>query len=348
MFVIDTNISNQAWDDFVGAQPYTLFVQSSHYRNFYESMGEGSWIWGLKDESGKIVAGSIIVSVHARRGNFLYLPYGPVIDPSVPVDSLQEILSLFFSELKKFARKNNYHFIRVSPFIPNEENARINFQAIGFREAPMHILAEHTWLLNLQPSENELLRDMEKNHRNLIRRCEKEGVRVVIDTSVEALDDFNRLLDVTTKRHNFHRFSRDYIEKEFNVFAPHGQAKVFRAYLADGTLDAAAIFMFHGTMSAYRHGASLLTDKHIPTSYLMQWHAIQEAKRLGCIWHNFWGIAPASAGKTHPFFGITHFKKGFGGQGIDLIPALDLPVSQFYWLNWVVEKFRSIRRGFNK
>lgn len=348
MFVIDTNVSNQAWDAFIQEQPHTLFVQSPQYRKFYESMGEGSWIWGVKNETGKLVAGSLIVSVHARRGNFLYLPYGPVIDPGEGVNSLQEILSLFFSELKKFARTNNYHFIRVSPFISNEETVRIKFQKIGFRPAPMHILAEHTWLLNVQPSEDELLRGMEKNHRNLIRRCEKEGVRVTVDTSDEALDDFNRLLDVTTKRHNFHRFSRDYIEKEFKAFAPLGQAKVFRAYLADGTLDAAAIFMFYGTMSAYRHGASLLTDKRVPTSYAMQWQAILEAKRLGCVWHNFWGIAPEGAGLSHPFYGITHFKKGFGGQGIELVPALDVPVSLFYWFNWLVEKFRSIRRGFSK
>ncbi len=348
MYIIDQNVQNQEWDDFVKQQTYTLFVQSPNYGRFYDTIGEQFWIWGIRNEMGQLLGGSLILSVHAKRGNFLYLPYGPLLASSCNDEDRSNALSDFFSQLKKFTHDAGYHFIRSSPFLANTAEWQDIFSTIGFRSAPMHILAEHTWLLNLSSREEELLRGMDKNHRNLIRRCEKEGVRVVMDTTQEALNDFNTLHDITAGRHNFHRFSQEYIQKEFEAFAQQQESVIFRAYLPDGRLDSAGIFMFFGTMSAYRHGASLAANKHIPTSYILQWEAIKEARRRGCRWHNFWGVAPDNAGPNHPFKGITHFKKGFGGQGLSLVSCLDLPVSYRYWLNWFIEKARSIRRGFNK
>jgi lipid II:glycine glycyltransferase (peptidoglycan interpeptide bridge formation enzyme) len=163
---------------------------------------------------------------------------------------------------------------------------------------------------------------------------------------VEALNDFNTLHDYTAHHHHFTRFSSRYIFNEFQVFAANGQATIFRAYLADGRLDSAAIILSCGTMACYRHGASRNLDHKIPTSYLIQWRAIQEAKNQGVIWYNFWGIAPAGAGKAHPFHGITHFKTGFGGFQKNLLHCQDLPLMPRYWLNWLVETFRRKKRGF--
>lgn len=347
MFQINTAIASNVWDAWLKKQPHTVFIQSSQYGDFYRAMGERSWIWGIMNEAGDLIGGSLMVSVHARRGNFILLPYGPMFASSMTVSEREEALALFVKELREFARREGYAFIRCSPFLPNNREWQAAFGHHGFRPAPLHVLAEYNWLLDITKSEDELLMAMEKNHRNLIRRCQKEGVRIDISTSLEALADFNQLLDVTAARQKFFRFPVKYVEREFNAFASHGEAAVIRGYLADGTLDTAAVFMFYGTMSCYRHAASNLTDKKIPTSYLVQWAAIQEAKRRGCTIHNFWGIAPPQAGKDHPFYGLTHFKAGFGGYAYNLLPCHDLPLSSRYWLTWVVEKIRSVRRGFS-
>lgn len=345
------------WERFIAAQPHTLFVQSIHYGEFYESMGEQSWLFGVyKNDNDALVSdtllgdaligGALVVSVHARRGNFLYIPYGPVLDQSLTPAEVAAAEKALFETIKKMARTNKYHFLRVSPFISNDTATRARYQAAGFRAAPIHALAEYTWLLDIRADEPTLLANMEKNHRNLIRRCEREGVRIDISATPEAVADFNRLHDTTASRHKFHRFSAEYITKEFQAFATQNQAVVIRAYLPDGTLDSAGIFMYYGSMGAYRHGASLVSDKKIPSSYLLQWEAIREAKRRGMMWYNFWGIAPDSAPAHHPFRGITHFKKGFGGSPLELLNCQDLPLSPRYWLNWLIEKTRSVKRGF--
>jgi len=323
------------WESFVLSQSYTLFVQSSHYGEFYEMMGEKSWIFGVFDGD-KLVGGSLVVSTHARRGNFFYLPYGP----------LGESAKILFSHLKKFAKENKFDFIRCSPFWPLGEGGEDVLKQSGFRPAPMHILAENTWILDLSKSEDELLAQMEKTHRYLIRRCEKEGVRVEKSINETELEQFNNIHNETAKRQNFHRFSKDYIEKEFHAFSPREEALVISGFLPDGRIDSSAIILFFGNMAAYRHGASLNLDSKLSTSYLVQWEAIKEAKRRGLKWYNFWGVIPAKAGKNHPFYGITHFKKGFGGAQMDLVRCHDLPISWKYWINWIIETLRSFNRGF--
>lgn len=346
-FRLEQNVSSAEWDKFLLAQPYTIFVQSSAYTNFYQSMGEEGVIWGVYNEANELVAGSVVISVHARRGNFWLLPYGPVISALVSESERAPIFSFLAEKLKQEAKVKGLDFVRISPFFKNTDQSILSALRLSRAvRSPLHILAENTWLLDISESEDDLLKKMDKNHRNLIRRCEKDGVRVEVTTDPEAVEEFNQMHDVTVKRHHFHRFPSGYVRKEFNALSPHNAA-VIKAYLPDGTLDSVGIFMFYGSMSCYRHAASLMSDKRLPTSYAVQWAAIKEAKKRGCTVHNFWGVAPANADKNHPFYGITHFKKGFGGFEFDLIPCHDLPVSPKYYLTWIIEKIRSIQRGFS-
>lgn len=340
MYSIKEITDINAWEQFVMQQRYSPFVQSYLYGQFYNTIGEQYWILGIYNDAGQLVGGSLILSVHAKRGNFFYLPYGPVI----PDERSARVM--FSDALVSLAKKQHMDFIRVSPFFVDSEQGRDVFRSLGYRPAPMHVLAENSWLLDVTKAPEVLLSEMKKNHRNLIRRCEREGVRVEMRTDRQALDIVHQLLDETEKRHNFTRFSREYITREFDQFATREQATVFVAYLSDGTIDSAAIIMFYGTMAVYRHSGSLNQDPKIPTSYLIQWHAILEAKKRGMQWYNFWGVEPLGASKSHPFAGIGHFKRGFGGFQIDLLHCHDLPLTPKYWLNWIIETFRKMKRGF--
>ncbi len=342
MYSVRIHKDVDTWEALVQSRVYSPFVQSYKYGEFYTSLGEQYWIIGIFDHTDTLVGGSLVLTTHAKRGNFFYLPYGPKIDPT---DSA--MVDAFTTFLLAFAKEQGMDFIRVSPLVKNSESANAEAKRVGLRPAPMHVLAENTWMLDLTPAKDMLLAGMKKNHRNLIRRCEREGVHIEKRTDTEALNMLHTMLDETEKRHNFTRFSRKYINNEFAQFAKDDQANIFISYLPDGTPDAAAIIMFYGNMAVYRHSASLNLDKKIPTSYLIQWHVIQEAQKRGMHWYNFWGVEPKGAGKNHPFAGIGHFKRGFGGFQMDLLHCHDLPLTKKYWLNWIVETLRSRKRGFS-
>ncbi len=328
------------WETFLAQQKFTPFVQSAKYIDFYHGLKETGFIVGVY-ENEKLLGGSVVVTTHAKRGDFLYLPYGPVL----PQEGKKQALEGLMAFLNQYAQQNSFVFIRVSPFLDDTEQNKEFFQEVGFRPAPMHVLAENTWILDITSSEDALLKSMNKNHRNLIHRSEKEGVLVTQSQNPENLVSLDGLLNITAQRHNFKRFSQKYIEEEFKNFLPNN-VSYFESFLPDGRLDSAAVIMFYGNMAAYRHSASLNLDKRLPTSYLLQWRVIQEAKKRGLQYYNFWGIAPRNAVKTHPFSGITHFKKGFGGFSKDLLHCQDYPVSKKYWINWTIETFRRRKRGF--
>lgn len=341
MYLVDFIKKENIWEKFVKKQKYTSFVQSSNYGKFYKNLGEDYWILGIFDEQKTLVGGSIILSTHAKRGNFFYLPYGPILEYNNEL-----IKKTFFVELSKFAREKKMDFIRISPLILDTEEGRGAIQKFGYRPAPMHVLAENSWLLDLSKDEQILLLGMKKNHRNLIRRCEREGVRIEQKVDKKSIDILHHMLDITEKRHNFIRFSREYINAEFKKFFEAGEATIFVGYLPDGRPDSATIIIFYGTMAVYRHSASLNIEKRLPTSYLMQWKIIQEAKKRGMKWYNFWGVDPIGAKDSHPFAGIGHFKRGFGGFQESLLHCHDLPITKRYWINWTIEMIRKKRRGF--
>ncbi|MFA7244801.1 MAG: peptidoglycan bridge formation glycyltransferase FemA/FemB family protein [Candidatus Magasanikbacteria bacterium] len=341
MYDIKEITNKQEWEEFLSQEEYVLMKQSYKNGEFHKSMGENYWLIGIY-ENNILIGGSMIISVHARRGNFLLAPYGPIIRKDY-----QNVLTELMKFLKAKAEKEKYNFIKFSPFIDeSEENKRI-YQQVGFRKAPIHILAETSWLLDLSLSEEKLLFNMNKNHRNLINRCLREKVKITFSKEIQDLKEFNTLLDHTAKKHHFVRFSNNYLEKEFIAFEKDNEVSVIKAYLPeDQKIDAGAVVYFYGNSAAYRHGASLVKNKKLPTSYLVQWEAIKEAKRRGMKYYNFWGIAPDNASDKHPFKGITHFKKGFGGFQKNLLPAHDYIVSKKYWFNWIIETIRSKKRGF--
>ncbi len=339
-FRIEEIQNPQIWEQFISNQSFAVFVQSPQYGEFYKTLKEDFFLLGIF-EGEKIVGGSVVVTTHAKRGDFLYLPYGPIL----PEAQKQESLRLFTQYLKSYAKKHGYSFIRVSPFLEETDAHKKLFKDCNYHAAPMHVLAETTWILDIQPDEETLLKNMNKNHRNLIRRCEREGVSIKMTTIDADFTNLNKLLDITAERHKFIRFSEKYIAQEYKSFLPDHTA-FFEAILPDGTVDGAAIIMFYGKMACYRHSASLGKNNKLPSSYLLQWRVIQEAKKRGMKLYNFWGIAPENATPEHPFYGITHFKKGFGGQVRNVLHCQDFVVSKKYYLNWIIETFRKKKRGF--
>ncbi|TSC56193.1 MAG: hypothetical protein G01um101418_89 [Parcubacteria group bacterium Gr01-1014_18] len=341
----------KVWEDFLLGQEWTPFLQSWNSGVHFASLGDKIWRLGIFD--GRDLAGICFVSrVEAKRGWYLYCPYGPVLRSWK--SDLFGPLALFLEDLGK---REGCVFIKMSPYVEDSPENRGVLEKSAYRRAPLHVLSESSWILDLgvarngsgdgrlAPTESDgLLRDMRKTHRNLIRRAEKEGVVITQSRDPKDLDIFWRLYEETGKRHRFVLYPKKFVYNQFEAYVKEAQSEIFLASVG-GTVLSAAMVMYYGNEGAYHHGASL--PSKIPCSYLLQWHAIQEAQRRGKKYYNFWGIYPGNNTK-HPFWGITQFKKGFGGHLRQLLPCHDRPLSWKYAFNWTVERFRRWRRGFSE
>ncbi|MBU3964790.1 peptidoglycan bridge formation glycyltransferase FemA/FemB family protein [Patescibacteria group bacterium] len=373
-------VDKSQWENFILSQRPDTFLQSWNWGESNSAMDDpvgqtnGSskifrlGIFDPSTRSGQVpeelVGVALIIKVSARRGKFLFCPHGPIIkksqippkesprDPTGQANpksqtnsktNLQNILNSLFDYLKGLAKKENADFIRISSLLENTpENLEI-FQKYAFRDAPIHMMhPEIAWLLGISKSEEEIFYGMRKTARNLIRRAEREGVEITESKKTESVNEFYKLHNQTVSRHGFVPFSKAYLKKQFEVFSPENQISVFFAKRKSAILSA-AIIVFYGHSAFYHHGASRASK--IPTSHLLIWEAIKEAKKRGCEIFNFWGIAPSGV-RNHPWAGLTFFKTGFGGYKKEYLHAQDLVIEPKYWLNYLIEKIRRFSRGY--
>ncbi|MEK7085119.1 MAG: peptidoglycan bridge formation glycyltransferase FemA/FemB family protein, partial [Patescibacteria group bacterium] len=255
-----------------------------------------------------------------------------------------EAFDLLIRELKKIAKEENAVFIRIAPSEKKSEEGMGVLGALGLRPSPIHTHAELLWLLDLSPSEENLLKNMRKQTRYSIQKAGKDGVLVEISAKPEDAERFYEIYETTAQEQKFHAFSREYIASEFKAFAGAGSVKFFFARYK-GEIVSAAMIIFSKHEAFYHHGASLKKYPQLTASHLLQWEVIREARRRGCRIYNFWGISPPD-NRKHPWAGLSLFKRGFGGYAEEFISSHDLPLSYKYWLNFIVEKARKIRRGF--
>ncbi len=339
MTIFEIN-NKKDWEDFIIQNSPDSFLHSWNWGEFNKNSGDKIWRLGFS-ENETIEAVALVIKVTAKRGTFLFVPHGPIMKKDC---NKKEMLKELKDYLKKIGMENNAAFIRISPLLENnEENLKL-FQDLGFKNAPIHMMhPETTWILDISKSEEDLLKGMKKNHRNLIRRAEKDGVEILVDDSEEFLKTFYAIHMETVQRHHFIPFSYDYIKKEVDSFKEDKQILIFNAKYQEEIISS-AIIVFYGNEAFYHHGASSSKYARVPSSYLTLFRAIQEAKKRGIRKFNFYGIVENNP--KHPWFGLSKFKKGFGGYELSLVHCQDLPLNWKYSITYLIELIRKIKRGY--
>ncbi len=333
----------------------------------------------INADSKELVAVALVVKVSAKRGSFLLIPHGPVIAMSdiaisiamSDIAMMRGVMKVLLDTLKQLAKQEKVDFIRVSPIAKRTpENTEV-FKNLGFRQGPLHYHPESSWKLNIEPTEDELLASMRKSTRYLIKQAESnKDIEIVKSTNVEDMEIFYKLHTPVAKLQKFVPFSLEYLKKEFSAFIqdnnialyfakyspPHQTepdcAKLGHKIKSDplwcggkGEYIATAFEIFWSGIGFYHHAALLPKYHKIPASHLLQWEAIKEAKSRGCKVYDFWGYADPVKNPKHPYAGPTLFKMGFGGYVDEYVKTQDYIISQKYWINYIIELSRKIKRG---
>ena len=330
------------WENFCLAANEKTFTHSYNWGIFNEKMGDKIWRMGAYDAD--LAAVLLVIKITARRGTYLLVPMGPIIKEG---GDKKNIIEKFLSKLKELANIEKVDFIRFAPILINNEENRKIFKDLGFKEAPMHVHPEFTWELDITPEEEELLQNMRKTTRYLIRQGIKNNdIEIEKSTDVKDLKYFNEVYEVTARRHNFTPFSIKYLENELFSFKDDDQVLILNAKYR-GEVIASAMIIFWSKIAFYHQGASSQKYPKIPASYLIQWEAIKEAKKRGCHTYNFWGIARDEEinNKNHPWVGLTLFKKGFSGYSKEYVRTNDYKISFKYYLIRIFEILRKIKRN---
>jgi len=336
-----TEITNKKiWDKFLEEdyKGFYPFFESWEWGEVQKKIGFEVIRIGLLDKE-KLIGSVQIVKVNAKRGNYFHLRHGPILI-NHSVGNYTAILKY----LKNLANSSNVNFIRISPLIEDTTEVNKVLNSLGFRNSPIHNMdAEICWILDITKSEDELLSQMRKSHRYLIKKSLKEEIEILQITKSDT--NFEKFLGLYKKLANKRHFTMHKgLKEELDILGQSNKAVLFLAKKG-GKILGGALIDFAGNMAIYHHGAIDDEYRDLNVSYLLQWVAIREAKKRGKKIYNFWGIA-SNESKKHPWYGLTLFKTGFGGEKKQFMHAKDLPLSPKYVLTYLIETYSRIKKGY--
>ena len=315
------NIENKmTWEEFVLDKNEANFLQSWSWGEFHKALGKQIFRTGFFEKE-KLVGVMLSIIEPARRGKYLTVPGGPIIDWQK-----KDLIQTFLSQLKIIAKENNCAFVRVRPQLKSDEFSKNIFKNLGFIKAPMHLHAELTSQLDITKSEEQLLTQMRKTTRYEVKKAMKENIKIIISNNPSDIKKFYDLQIETARRQKFVPFSYKFLYEQFKIFAQSGNALLYKAKF-ENKLLAQAFVIFYEKEAVYHYGASTDDGRRYPGAYLIQWEAILEAKKRGMTRYNFWGVAPENK-QYHRFAGLSLFKRGFGGEDFEYLHAQDLIINK--------------------
>jgi len=322
---IKTIEDKEVWEKAIAEIPEANFLQSWNWGVFQKALGKKVYPLQLI-EKGRVLGIALAIVEEAKRGNYITIAGGPLLDWENK--SRKKIFLELLSYLKTIAKEEKVHFIRLR--LQEEENQELQklMSDCGLKKAPMHLTADLTLQLDLELSEDELLKQMKKNHRYEIRKAQKENIEIKLTQNLDEIDQFYEEQLAVAEKQGFVPFSKQFLKEQFRVFANDDQAALIHAF-KDGKLLATAFILFYGNEAVYHYGISTDLNHKYPGSTACQWAAILEAKKRGLKRYNFWGINPKDENQ-HRFAGVGRFKRGFGGQEVQYLAAYDYPTSNFY------------------
>ena len=330
--IIDAT-SREEWDKFITSFEDTNFLQSWDFYEFHASRGKKVVRRLFKDEN-KIVAAYAGVVETAKRGTYMAIAGGPIVDWKN-----KSLVKTVFEDIKEQGDKNTCVFVRVRPQLELSDKSLKLMQELGLKKSPMYLSVEYAGILNLEKSEEEILRDASQGFRRKLRKAEKEGIVLETSTDPASVKTFYALEVEHAKRQGFVAFSEDFLVKQFEAFAKNNEVIMYIAK-KDGEILAENFMIFYGNEASYHYGVSSPLGNKYSAAPLLHMAAMQEARNRGIKRYNLWGIVGLDETK-HRFYGVSEFKRSFGCEELKYTPAHDLILKKYkYLLNKLVETVR--------
>ncbi|QBD79234.1 peptidoglycan bridge formation glycyltransferase FemA/FemB family protein [Ktedonosporobacter rubrisoli] len=310
----------EQWDSFMAGHCHGHMLQSWAWGELKARYGWHPLRLALRDRQQRIVAAAQVLRrtaphIPLRSGHLAYIPKGPVLDWSQP-----EVCAQFLPQLSAYIRRQGAITLRMEPGLEaGTAAADLAVKYLASAQAhPIHpVQPLRTISLDLAPTEETLLAQMKEKWRYNIRLAARKGVSIREAETIEDLEAWYNLLQVTGTRDKFGIHTFAYYVDMWRLFKAQNALRVLLAEHNGQLL--AGIFVGHfASQAAYMYGASSNEQRQLMPNYLLQWEAIRWAKQQGADLYDFWGI-PDTDDPNEAMAGVYRFKSGWGGRVVKFI-----------------------------
>lgn len=336
------DFTRDSWNDLIASLPNPHLLQTWEWAQVKAKYGWMPMPQVWRDDGGKPVAAAMVlrriipVRGFAKRMNVLYVPKGPLLDwGDVP------LRKRVLDDLQVLTKQHGGIFIKIDPDvalakgIPGSEGGVEDksgqgviseLKRSGWLFSSDQIQFRNTVMIDLSPSEEDILRRMKQKTRYNVRLAAKKGVTVRIGTN----DDLPMLFKIfaeTSVRDGFVIRGEGYYRLVWETYMessdPHAEPLIAEV---NGEIVAALFLFWFAGRAYYFHGMSREEHREKMPNYLLQWEAIRRAKGAGCSVYDLWG-APDNFDENTRMWGVFRFKEGLGGEVLRTLGAWDYPSS---------------------
>lgn len=280
--------------------------QSLEWKAFQEQRNRKTRLFVLDD--GRILGSALAVIDQTSLGLCTWdIPRGPLIaDKGVRQRDVQD----FLAHLRGAAKHDGCYALYFSPCHA--------FEALldpkNKKRSARHEQPEATIMIDLRPSEEDILAQMHQKGRYNIKVAQKNGVTVEQSAHVGA---FYKLIQETAERDGFRPPSLEHYRLFLRTIP---DSFLLLAYVSGQQEPIAGLIgaVWNGR-GIYYYGASSQTHRNLMAPSLLQWEAMLLCKKQKCTSYDLFGIAPPDA-ESHYLSGVTDFKRKFGGTVIHYPP----------------------------
>jgi peptidoglycan pentaglycine glycine transferase (the first glycine) len=340
----------KSWDELIGSLPDPHLLQTREWAQVKVKYGWQAMPFVWRGPDNAPVAAAMVLKRAIQIGGFakkmcvLYVPKGPLMDWS-DAALRQHVLD----DLQTLAKLQGAIFIKADPDLvlatgipgsvddaplPGGQVARSELERRGWVFSQNQIQFRNTVMIDLSPSEEEILARMKQKTRYNIRLAEKKGVTVRAGT-ISDLPMLYRMYAETSVRDGFvireegyyqtvwHTYMRNSVVGRPSSVVPNAEPLIAEV----NGQPVAAIFVFYFADRAYYiYGMSREAHREKMPNHLLQWEAMRRAKASGCRVYDLWG-APDEFNESDGMWGVFRFKEGLGGQVVRTLGAWDFTPS---------------------
>ena len=232
-------LTEKEYSNFWEKHPLKTFLSSIEIGKLRQSNNWTVEYVGVKDNK-KVIAATMLVSKIRRFGKKeFYSPRGYLID-----FSNKELVDFFTNNLKRYIKDNKGYVLRIDPYVINKQrdidgnvvengtdNTYIvdNLKKLGFKQIDICNMEQVGWMFSLDlenKTEEQILKEMSGNTRNIIRKTERFGIKLK-ELSYEQLDKFEKIMNETGERKGFSTRNLEYYQKMYELFHDKGQVKYY-------------------------------------------------------------------------------------------------------------------------
>ena len=276
----------------------------------------------------------------AARLSVLYSPKGPLLDWAN-----ESLRNRVLNDLQSFAKKQGAIFLKCDPDVvlgtgvPDSEDAVVDnngqflmseLKRKGWGYSSDQIQFKNTVLIDLNPTEEEMLARMKQKTRYNIRLAERKGISLRVGTQ-EDLGILYKMYAETSVRDGFVIRDEGYYKTVWSLFMNSNEPTCEPLIAEVDGEPVAAIFVFYFAESAYYvYGMSRSVHREKMPTYLLQWEAMRRAKAKGCTVYDLWG-APEVFDESDSMWGVYRFKEGLGGQVVRTLGAYDFAPNPLWY-----------------